>query len=145
MPRAVKLGPTLFLLLTLVLVSGWRQLTGDNLNPRFIDRIQDGKTTKNEILLWFGEPQEIKKTPTSLIYIYKSYADTPALPYNPDKREINPQSYTPFLIDEDKNIVPKKEKTTGKILRGTLTIYIKPETQVVTGHEYLEHQGPQRP
>lgn len=145
MSRAMKLWPLLLLLLALVLVSGWRQLTGDNLNPRFIDRIQDGKTTKNEILLWFGEPQEVKKTPTSLIYIYKSYVDTPALPYNPDKREINPQSYTPFLIDEDKNIVPKKEKTAGKILRSTLTIYLKPETQVVTGHEYVEHAGRRTP
>ena len=141
MSRGLKLLSVLLLLLiTLALVSGWRQLTGENLNPRFVDRIKDGKTKKNEILLWFGEPQEVKKTEKHIIYIYKSYVDAPALPYNPDKREVNPQSYTPFLIDEDKHIVAKKEKTQGKILRSTLTIFIQPESQVVTGHEYVEQQ-----
>lgn len=141
MSQATKIVVAFTLLLMFLLLTGWRQLTGDNLNPRTVARIKDGQTTKNEILLWFGEPQEIKKTEASIIYIYKSYVDAPALPYNPDKREVNPQSYTPFLIDEDKHIVPKKEKREGKILRSVLTIYLKPETQVVTGHEFQEFRN----
>lgn len=129
------------LMLAVLLAAGWRQLTGDQLDPRLVARIKNGQTTKNEILLWFGEPQEIRKTDACLIYIYRTYVDTPALPYKPDKREVNPQSYTPFLIDEDKHVVPRKEKREGRILRRQLTIYLQPNTQVVSGHEYQEFQN----
>ena len=114
----------------------WRDVTGNTINPRYVERIKDGQTTKNEIMLMFGEPKEIKRTPNGLVYTYQSFKDAPALPHDPKKRQPNPQSNTPFMIDNDKIVKKPPEKTEGKILRSTLTIYFKPDGQTVAGHEY---------
>lgn len=133
--------PHVCLLLALVLcLLGWRDITGNTINPRYVERIKDGQTTKNEIMLMFGEPKEIKRTPNGLVYTYYSYKDAPALPYDPTKRQPNPQSNTPFLIDDDKRLRKPQEKKEGKIVRSTLTIYFKPDGQTVGGHEYQVHE-----
>lgn len=134
-----RICPLLLLLGVLVCLLGWRDVTGNTINPRYVQRIQDGKTTKNEIMLMFGEPQEIKRGANTVSYIYRSFKDAPALPHDPYKRQPNPQSTTPYLVDEDKKIRKVKEKTEGKIPRSTLVIYFTPDGQTVSGHEYTEH------
>ena len=88
----------------------------------------------------FGDPNEIKRTENGVVFTYKSFKDAPALPYDPNKRQPNPQSDKPFLLDEDNKIKRVQEKTEGKILRSTLIIYFKPDGQTVSGHEYTEHK-----
>ena len=72
------------------------------------------------------------------MYLYKSYKDAPALPYDYSKREINPQSDSPYVIDSNKQIKKAPLKTKGKILRSTLTIRFKPDGETVLSHEYKE-------
>jgi len=76
-----------------LLLLGWRDVTGNTINPNYVKRIKNGQTTKNEITLLFGEPQEIKRTEHGVVFTYKSYKDAPAgLPYRPEQRQPSPQS-----------------------------------------------------
>ena len=84
------------------LLGAWKIISGETIDPRHVERIQDGKTTKNEILLLFGDPQEIDRTPEGVTYTYKSFKDAPAMPYNPEDRKIAPQSDQLYLLDDDK-------------------------------------------
>lgn len=129
---------SLLVLSLMLLVLAWRDVSGNTINPRYVERIKDGQTTKNEIMLLFGEPKEIKRTENGVVYTYKSFKDAPALPYDPSKRQPNPQSDKPFLLDDEKKIKMVQEKTEGKILKSTLVIYFKPDGQTVSGHEYTE-------
>lgn len=126
------------LLLPLVLGGSWRDMTGRTINPRKVERIQDGKTTKHEIMLYFGDPQETHRTPQGLVFIYKSYKDAPAMPYRPENRKPNPQSESLMVIDADKKIKKAPLKTKGKILHSTLTIRFKSDGRTVMSHEYKE-------
>ena len=136
-------GAVLVVLLLLPLIMGgaWESMTGKTINPRYVERIQNGKTTKHEILLYFGDPQETQRTPDGLVWVYKSFKDAPAMPYKHDKREINPQSdQLMFVRDEDKQIKKAPLKTEGKILHSTLTVRFKADGETVMSHEYKEHK-----
>ena len=134
-----RIASVLMILLLPGLLGAWKVISGESIDRRHVERIQDGKTTKNEILLLFGEPQETSRTPEGVIYTYKSFKDTPAMPYRPENRKINPQSDQLFVINEDKTIKKAPLKTEGKILRSTLIIRFKPDGQTVMSHEYQEY------
>jgi hypothetical protein len=119
-------------------MGAWQDMTGKTINPRFVERIKNGKTTKHEILLYFGEPQETHRTPDGLVFVYKSFKDAPAMPYRHEKREINPQSDQLMVIDDNKQIKKAPLKKEGKILHSTLTIRFKPDRETVMSHEYKE-------
>ncbi|MBI4642837.1 MAG: hypothetical protein HY790_06305 [Deltaproteobacteria bacterium] len=139
----LRRGAVLLGLLLLPLILGaWQSMTGKTINPRYVERIQNGKTTKHEILLYFGDPQETQRTPDGLVFIYKSFKDAPAMPYRHEKREINPQSDQPMIIDENKQIKKAPLKTEGKILHSTLTVRFKPDGETVMSFEYKEHKDP---
>jgi hypothetical protein len=129
------------LLCLMGLLLAWRDVSGNTINPRYVERIKDGQTTKNEITLMFGEPQEIKKTENGVVYTYKSFKDAPALPSDPNKRQIGSQSDQLFVVDDENKVKKVKEKTAGKILKSTLIIYFKPDGQTVAGHEYNEQKN----
>ncbi len=136
-------GAFLFVLLLLPLIMGssWKDMTGKTINPRYVERIQNGKTTKHEILLYFGDPQETQRTPDGPVWVYKSFKDAPAMPYKHEKRDINPQSdQLMFVRDEDKKIKKAPLKTEGKILHSTLTVRFKADGETVMSHEYQEHK-----
>jgi hypothetical protein len=136
----MKKGAILLIILTLpVLLGAWQDISGNTINPRFVKRIKDGKTTKHEILLYFGDPQEVDRTPEGPVFKYFSYKDAPLLVSPFAEREINPQSDRPFVIDEKKQIKKKTVKKTGKILRSTLTVRFKPDGETVLSHEYEEY------
>jgi hypothetical protein len=129
----------LMVLLLPGLLGAWRGMSGETIDRRHVDRIQDGKTTKNEILLLFGDPKEINRTSEGITYTYKSFKDAPAMPYRPEDRKINPQSDQLFLIDENKQVKKPVVKTEGQILKSTLLIRFKPDGQTVMSHEYKEY------
>jgi len=133
-----RIASVLMILLLPGLLGAWKIVSGDTIDSRHVGRIQDGKTTKNEILLLFGEPQEIDRTPEGVIYNYKNFKDAPAMPYRPENRKINPQSDQLYVINEDKQIKKAPLKTEGKILKSTLVIRFKPDGQTVMSHEYKE-------
>jgi hypothetical protein len=134
-----RIASVLMILLLPGLLGAWRVVSGESIDRRHVERIQDGKTTKNEILLLFGDPQEINRTPEGITYTFKSFKDGPAMPYRPEDRKINPQSDQKFVINEEKQIKKAPLKTEGKILRSTLLIRFKPDGQTVMSHEYKEY------
>jgi len=137
--RRRRITAGLMILLLPGLLGAWKVISGETIDRRHVERIQDGQTTKNEILLLFGDPQEIDRTPEGVTYTYKSFKDAPANPYNPKDRKIAPQSDQLFLLpNDDKKIKKPPLKTEGKILRSTLLIRFKPDKQTVLSHEYKE-------
>lgn len=134
-----RMGLVLIILLLPGLLGAWRIMSGDTLNPRMVANIKDGKTTKQEILVMFGDPQEINRTSEGVTYLYKSYKDAPAMPYKWQDRKINPQSDQRMLIDSDKQIKKVPIKTKGTILRSTLLIRFKPDGMTVLNHEFKEY------
>jgi hypothetical protein len=129
----------LVILLLPGLLGAWRIMSGDTIDPNRVKRIQDGKTTKQEILVMFGDPQEIDRTSEGVTYIYRSYKDAPAMPYKWEDRKINPQSDQLLVIDPNKQIQKAPLKTKGEILRSTLLIRFKPDRETVLSHEYKEY------
>jgi hypothetical protein len=131
------------LLMVILLLPGflgaWRIVSGETINPHYVERIKNGQTTKQEILLYFGDPQEIQRTSEGLIYTYKSFKDAPAMPYRPEDRKINPQSDSLYVIDDNKQVKKAPLKTEGKILRSTLEVRFKPDGVTVLSHEYKEY------
>jgi outer membrane protein assembly factor BamE (lipoprotein component of BamABCDE complex) len=134
-----RIALVLMILLLPGLLGAWRIVSGDTIDRRHVDRIKDGKTTKNEILLLFGDPQEIDRTPEGLTYTYKSFKDAPAMAYRPEDRKINPQSDQLYVIDDKKQVKKAPVKTEGKILKSTLLIRFKPDGETVMSHEYKEY------
>ncbi|MEW6388610.1 MAG: hypothetical protein AB1491_13935 [Thermodesulfobacteriota bacterium] len=133
-------GLILLLAFILPLVLGaWRDVSGNTINPRYVARIKNGVTTRHEIMLWFGDPKDVDRTPEGAIYKYESYKDAPALPSTKLYKEVDEQSSSLLFIDEDKKIKKKKVKTEGKILKSTLTIRFKPDGETVMSHEYKEY------
>jgi hypothetical protein len=135
-----RITSVLMILLLPGLLGAWRVMSGDTIDPRRVERIQNGKTTKNEILLLFGDPQEIDRTSDGITYLYKNFKDAPATPYKPWERQIQPQSDQLYLLpDDDKKIKKPPLKTEGKILKSTLLIRFKPDGQTVMSYEYKEY------
>jgi len=126
----------LVILLLPGLLGAWRIVSGDSIDPRYVQRIQDGTTTKLDILTLFGDPQEINSTPEGITYLYKCFKDAPAMPYRHEDRKINPQSDQLYVIDDKKQIKKAPVKTEGKILKSTLLIRFKPDKVTVMSHEY---------
>lgn len=135
-----RIVAVLMILLLPGLLGAWRVVSGESIDRRHVERIQDGKTTKNEILLLFGDPQEIERGSEGITYTYKNFKDAPAMPYNPKDRKIAPQSDQLLLLpDEDHKVKKPPLKTEGKILKSTLLIRFKPDSQTVMSHEYKEY------
>ena len=132
-----RLVPILLILLLPLLLGAWQDASGNTINPNYVKRIENGKTSKHEILLYFGDPKEIDKSDGGPVYKYFSYKDAPALPYQHEKRKIQEQSDKMYL-DENKQIKKVPEKTEGKILRSTLVIRFKSDGVTVMSHEYKE-------
>ena len=78
-----RLVPVLLILLLPGLLGAWRSISGETINPQYVERIKDGVTKKHEILLYFGDPKEVERTEYGPVYKYFSYKDAPAMPYRP--------------------------------------------------------------
>lgn len=123
-----------------VLTGAWKDISGRRLNPRYIERIQDGKTKKHEILLLFGDPEEVRRTPEGLVFIYKTYRIPETLPSRQIYKPPEPQSTSPFGIEEALKEEPKPVKRgPAKEVAAILTIRFKPDGETVQSHEYQEY------
>lgn len=132
--------PAVLVLLVLALplwLGAWKEMTGRSINPRYVERIEDGKTKKHQILVLFGDPQEINRTPEGLVFIYKSYKAAEAPPSREIYKIPEPQSTSPYGIEEQLKQEKKPKKST-KVLSSTLTIRFKPDGETVQSHEYKE-------
>ncbi len=134
----LRIALVLLVLLLPGLLGAWRIVSGETIDPRHVERIKDGQTTKLEILTLFGDPQEIDRSTEGITYTYKSFKDAPAMPYKPEERKIAEQSDQLYVIDDKKQVKKATVKTEGKILRSTLLISFKPDGQTVMSHEYKQ-------
>ena len=134
-----RLAPILLVLLLPLLLGAWSDFTGNTINPNYVKRIQDGKTTKTEILAFFGDPKEVEKTDLGPVYRYSSYKDAaPDTPYIHDEAQDPGAIRSDFTWTMNKQIKKAPLKTEGKILRSTLTVRFKRDGETVMSHEYKE-------
>lgn len=139
MKKLLSTGGLVLIILSLPLIFGaWRDLSRGGINPSYVSRIQNGKTTKHQILLWFGDPQEVDRTPNGAIFKYVSYKDAPQMPRKNIYKEPEPQSTTPYFLDDQKRVKKYVPRTKGEIVESTLTIRFTPDGETVMSHEYKE-------
>ncbi len=135
---ARKLGAVLVALAVPLLLGAWKDIVGRGINRTYVERIQDGKTKKPEILTWFGDPHEVKRTPEGVIYIYQTFRPKSDRPRK-DTREIRPAADTPYHLEQNLQMRSTKEKEgPTKELESRLTIRFKPDGETVQSHEYRE-------
>jgi hypothetical protein len=117
------------------------EVVGETIKPRLVERIKNGQTTKNEIILYFGEPQEVERTPEGTVFKYFSYKDAPPTVAKPERDPVmaNENISNPFFLDENKNIKRVQEKKAGKVLRRSLIVRFKADGETVLSHEYKEY------
>ncbi len=123
-----------------VLLGAWRE-GGKGINPNHVARIKNGQTTKHEILVMFGDPQEVDRSAEGVVFTYKSFVDEPPPPAKSIYKEPEEQSRTPYFLDEDKKIRQKTVKKEGKILKSSLVVRFKAGSDTVLSHEYKEFDG----
>lgn len=138
-----RAGLVLLFVLALPLTLGaWKEFTGRTINPRYVKRIKDGQTTKHEILVMFGDPEEIERTPEGVVFIYKDYkaAEVRSLPKK--SKLPDPQlTTTPYYLEQKHRedlAKSDKKKAPTKVVSSTLTIRFKPDGDTVQSHEYKE-------
>ena len=142
-PLAGRASLLLLFVLALPLITGaWKEVTGRTINPRYVERIKNGQTTKHEILVMFGDPQEIDRTPEGVVFIYKNYkaAEVRSRPKKPKLPDTD-ISKDPYLLDQSLRGVGSQkssQKPPTKVLSSTLTIRFKPDGETVQSHEYKE-------
>ena len=120
---------------------GMKEL-GETINPRYVKHIKNGETKKYEILTYFGEPQEVERTPEGQVYKYFSYKEASSLPYKPESRQPVVDSEhlsNPFYLDKDKNIKMVQKQKPGKVLKRSLIVRFKADGETVLSHEYREY------
>ncbi len=131
----------ILLILALPLFLGaWSITMNKGINPHFVDRIQDGKTKKSEILTLFGDPQETKRTPEGLIFVYKTFQtkEKPVSWKDQDKESKTATSVdTPYSLEQ--NLKRKPKEGPVQEVTSTLTIFFGRDGETVQSHEYKEH------
>jgi len=135
-------GLLLLLVLALPLVLGaWKEVTGRTINPRFVERIKDGQTKKHEILLMFGDPEEIDRTPNGVVFIYKNYKAAEVRSHQEKSKVLDPDtSALPYFMERkfQEDLKKPGKKASNRPLASTLTIRFKPDGETVLNHEYKE-------
>uniref|UniRef100_A0A7C3Z1Q4 Uncharacterized protein n=1 Tax=Desulfobacca acetoxidans TaxID=60893 RepID=A0A7C3Z1Q4_9BACT len=136
------LGPVLLVLALPFLLGAWKLSTGPKINPNLVQRIEDGKTKKHEILTWFGDPQDTERLPEGEIYIYKTYRPKSELPRvkREEPKMVMPTVDSPYTLERE--ILQKKtsNKTLpSQELDSTLVIRFKPDGETVQSHDYKQY------
>jgi hypothetical protein len=138
--RINRKASIVLLILAVTLLGAWKIIMGDSINPSYVERIQDGKTKRHEILTLFGDPQETKRTPEGLVLIYKSYRTKETLPSRDLRNSKNVVADNPYFQEYQMSEVQStKKKGSNKELASSLTIRFKPDGETVQSHEYKEY------
>jgi hypothetical protein len=134
------LALALFVLALPLLVGGWQIIMNKGINPAYVERIEDGKTKRSEILTLFGDPQETKRTPEGLIYVYKTLR-TKETPQSKKKKgedaSIAPSVDSPFTLEETLKRKPKEGP--AQEVGSMLIINFKKDGETVMSHEFKQN------
>jgi len=131
----------ILLILALPLLLGaWNITMRQGINPAYVERIQDGKSKKHEILTWFGDPQEIKRTPDGIIFVYKTLRTKEDSLRRKGKDE---ESKTAAAVDSPYSLEQtlKRKPKEGPVqeVASTLTIFFGSDGETVQSHEFKEN------
>lgn len=142
-PRMLRAGWSWLLALLVMclplLLGAWKETTGRRINPRYVQRIQDGKTKKHEILVLFGDPEEVQRTPEGVVFIYRTYRPVEAPPTRQLYKPVEPQSTSPYGAEEAVKAEKKPVKRgPEKEVASILTIRFMPDGETVKSHDYQE-------
>jgi hypothetical protein len=121
-----------------MLLGAWRITMNKNINARYVERIQDGKTKKSEILTLFGDPQEIKRTPDGIIFVYKTFRtkETPPSYKADEDTKTGAAVESPFTLEESLKRKPKEGPVQEE--SSVLTIYFGTDGDTVRSHSFKE-------
>ena len=125
-----------------LLLGGWKITMNKGINTSYVDRIEDGKTKRSEILTLFGDPQEIKRTPGGMIYVYQTVRskETVKKKSKDDKEPVGLSSVdSPHELDQRLKTYHKKKEVPAEELESILTIYFKPDGETVRNHSFKQY------
>ena len=125
-----------------LLLGAWSiSMHRSGINPSYVERIEDGKTKKSEILTLFGDPQETKRTPEGMVFVYKTFATKEAFPKKAAKDE-GPNTTaavdSPYSLEQTLKRKPKEGPTQD--LSSSLTIFFGRDGDTVQSHEYRKNK-----
>ena len=137
LPNKVRQAGLVLLLFAVPLLLGWKFGMDKGINPRFVERIEDGKTKRHEILTWFGDPKEIERLPDGVVYVYKAMRPKAELPRRkaPEK---NGPAIDPNALDKTPITKKTDSEESAQELARTLIIRFKPDGETVQNHDYKE-------
>ena len=120
-------------------LGAWKIIRGREINPAYVERIQDGKTEKHEILTLFGDPDEVDRTPEAVVYVYETFRDKETLPKRQRDLKSAPQD-SPYFREDWLKEKKKREAAAAanKELDRRLIIRFDREGQTVQSHEYKQ-------
>jgi hypothetical protein len=136
--RARKIALVLVVLTLPFFLGAWKITIGRDINPAYVERIQDGKTPKHEILTLFGDPDEIERTPEGLVYIYQSFRNKDTLPKAESKGKKVIQDNEYYFKEDWYKQKKKREAADNKELDRELIIRFDREGETVQGHQYKQ-------
>jgi hypothetical protein len=140
LPRGRGLALALLVLALPLLLGAWKIMMNKGINPSYVERIEDGKTKKSEILTLFGDPQETKRLPEGTVFVYKTFKpkETPRRKAKEDNEPVGVSSVdSPYELEQRLKRKPTKEEPTEEI-SSMLTIYFKADGETVRSHEFKE-------
>jgi hypothetical protein len=132
----------LLLVLALPLLLGaWSITMNRGINTKYVERIQDGKTKKSEILTLFGDPQETKRTPEGLIFVYKAFKTKESPP--PNWKDKDNETKTSSAVDSpyslEQTLKRKPKDGPAQEVSSILTIFFGSDGETVQSHEYKDY------
>jgi len=118
-------------------LGAWSISMNRGINTNYVDRIEDGKTKKSEILTLFGDPQEIKRTPEGVTFVYKAFTTKESSRKSPKEAGMSSSASvdTPYSLEET---LKKKTKGEGPVqeVSSTLTVFFGRDGDTVQSHEF---------
>jgi len=112
---------------------------GRDINPAYVERIQDGKTLKHEILTLFGEPDEMDRTPESVVYIYKTFRNKETPPKRGRQVKSAVQD-SPYFREDwlEQKEARDRAAAANKELASRLIIRFDRDGQTVQSHDFKQ-------
>jgi len=137
--RARQVALVLLVFTLPLFLGAWKIIMGRSINPAYVERIQDGKTEKHEILTLFGEPDEVDRTPEAVVYVYETFRNKETLPQRERQLQSTPQD-SPYFREDWLKEKKKREAAAAanKELDRRLIIRFDREGQTVQSHEYRQ-------
>ena len=133
-----KAALVLLVLTSPFFLGAWKITMGRAINPAYVERIQDGKTQKHEILTLFWDPDDVDRTPEAVVYIYKTYRDKEVLPKRERKVQTVIEDSPYFREDWLKEKREREGSEDNKELDRMLIIRFDPQAQTVQSHDFKQ-------